>query len=123
MIKEIAFVAYPADDVAALIPFYRDKLGLQLSNTYDEDGRTQWAEFSTPNNGWFGIMTKDWLERPAGSGSGVAFEVDDLDRAIADLRGKGVEIDDPYATPVCKLASFIDPEGNKITLHQITVPH
>lgn len=123
MIKEIAFVAYPASDVAALIPFYRDTLGLALSNTYDEDGKPQWAEFSLPNNGWFGVMTKDWLERPAGSGAGVAFEVDDIDRTIADLRGKGVKIDDPYETPVCKLASFVDPEGNKITLHQITVPH
>jgi predicted enzyme related to lactoylglutathione lyase len=55
--------------------------------------------------------------------SGIAFEVDDIVQQIADLRAKGIEIADPYETPVCKVASFNDAEGNKVTLHQITVPH
>jgi predicted enzyme related to lactoylglutathione lyase len=68
-------------------------------------------------------MTHEWIERNPGSASGITFEVDDLVQQIADLRAKGIDISDPYETPVCKLASFNDAEGNKVTLHQITVPH
>jgi hypothetical protein len=39
------------------------------------------------------------------------------------LRSKGAKIDDPYPTPVCKVTSLNDPEGNKVSIHQITVPH
>jgi predicted enzyme related to lactoylglutathione lyase len=123
MIKDIAFVAYPANDVASLIPFYRDTLGLNLSSTYDEEGKAQYAEFTVGQNGWFGLMTKDWVDRPGGSGVGVAFEVDDIEKTVADLRSKNVHVEDIYDTPVCRVTSFDDPEGNKVTLHQITVPH
>ena len=68
-------------------------------------------------------MTSDWVEREPGTGVGVAFEVDDIEETLAGLRAKGVKAGDPYATPVCKVASFKIPKGNKVTLHQITVPH
>ena len=59
----------------------------------------------------------------SGSASGIVFEVDDIDKTIANLRSKGVQVDDPYPTPVCKIASLNDMEGNKVSLHQVTVPH
>jgi hypothetical protein len=37
VIKEIAFVAYPAQDVAALRSWYEKNLGLTFSNPYLED--------------------------------------------------------------------------------------
>jgi len=122
VIKEIAFTAYPANDVAALRQWYQDTLGLNFSGPYLEEGVEKYNEAKI-GDGYFSLMTHEWIERPAGSASGVVFEVDNIDDTIADLRKKGVAIDDPYATPVCKLTSFEDPEGNKVTLHQVTVPH
>ena len=55
------------------------------------------------------------IERDPGSASGVVFEwTNRQDRR--GLRSKGVQIVGPYATPVCKIASFDDPEGNKVSL-------
>lgn len=122
MIKEIAFTAYPAKDVAALRKWYEETLGLEFGAPYAEEGVEKYNEAKI-GDGYFSVMTHEWIERDPGSASGVVFEVDDIDRTVADLRGKGVEIDDPYATPVCKIASFDDPEGNKVSLHQVTVPH
>jgi predicted enzyme related to lactoylglutathione lyase len=122
MIKEIAFTAYPCANVAKTRAWYEEQLGLQFDAPYAEDGVEQYNE-APVGNGFFSLMTHEWMERPAGSGIGVAFEVDDLDAAIARLRTNGVTIADPYETPVCKIASFDDPDGNKVTLHQITVPH
>ena len=58
-----------------------------------------------------------------GGGAGVAFEVDDLDKMSAELRAKGIEVSEPMVFPACKIANFNDPEGNKVSLHQTTVPH
>jgi predicted enzyme related to lactoylglutathione lyase len=122
MIKEIAFTAYPAGDVEKLRKWYEDKLGLKFSGAFAEDGVEMYNEAKV-GDGYFSVMTSKWIERDPGSASGVVFEVDDIDKTVADLRGKGIKMDDPYETPVCKIASFDDLEGNKVSLHQVTVPH
>ncbi|MDP9110447.1 MAG: VOC family protein [Candidatus Eremiobacteraeota bacterium] len=122
MIKDIAFVAYPADDAGSLTAFYRDTLGLSLGNTFEEEGQVQYAEFGV-GSGYFGIMNRQWMDVPKGSASGIAFESDDIEKTRKDLMGKGVKVDDIYDTPVCRVCSFRDPEGNKVTLHQSTIKH
>jgi predicted enzyme related to lactoylglutathione lyase len=122
MIKEIAFTAYPAKDVATMRKWYEDKLGLAFDGAYEEDGVEKYNQ-SNISGGYFSIMTHEWMQRDPGSASGIVFEVDDIDKTVADLRAKGVDAEDPYATPVCKISSFNDLEGNKVSLHQITVPH
>jgi len=122
VIKEIAFTAYTAKDVAALRKWYEDKLGLKFAGAYEEDGVEKYNEAKV-GDGYFSVMAHEWIDRAPGSASGIVFEVDDIDASVADLRGKGVEVEDVYTTPVCKLTSLQDAEGNKVTLHQSTVPH
>ena len=106
MIKEIAFTAYPAKDVVGLRKWYEDMLGLKFSGPYEEDGVEKYNEANVGNGGYFSVLTTEWADREPGSASGIVFEVDDIDKTVADLRGKGIEVEDPYATPVCKITSF-----------------
>jgi predicted enzyme related to lactoylglutathione lyase len=122
MIKEIAFTAYPARDVAGLRKWYEDKLGLRFSAPFEEDGVEKYNEANV-GGGYFSVLTHEWADREPGSASGIVFEVDNMEDTCAALRGNGVDVEEPYATPVCKIASFNDLEGNKVSLHQITVPH
>jgi predicted enzyme related to lactoylglutathione lyase len=122
VITEIAYTAYPAKDVAGLRKWYEDKLGLRFSGPFEEDGVEKYNEAQV-GDGWFSVMWDGWIQRDAGSASGIVFEVDDIDKAIADLRAKGVEVEDPYETPVCKVSSFNDLEGNKVSLHQRTAAY
>jgi len=122
MIKEIAFTAYPSKDVAGLRKWYEEKLGLTFSGPYEEDGVEKYNEANV-GGGYFSILWDGWADREPGSASGIVFEVTDIDAAVAELRKKGVDAEDPYATPVCKITSFNDLEGNKVSLHQVTVPH
>ncbi len=122
MIKEIAFTAYPAKDVAGLRQWYQDTLGLTFNAPYVEDGVEKYNEAKI-GDGYFSVLTHEWAERDPGTASGVVFEVDDIDDTVADLRKKGVTVGDPYATPVCKIASLEDKEGNRVSLHQVTTPH
>ncbi len=120
MVKDIAFTAYPAKDVAALRDFYARTLGFTFTAPFAEDGVLKYDETQV-GSGWFAVMTNEWIgEAPA---SNIAFEVDDLEKALADLSDAGVKTGEIHETPVCKLGSFTDPEGNTVTLHQTTVPH
>ena len=121
MIKEIAFTAYPAKDVAALRSWYEKMFGMKFSPPFKEGEVEKYAE-SNAGGGYFSLMTTEWRGEP-GSGAGVAFEVEDIAKSIADLTSKGVKVEGPWDTPVCKIAALNDQEGNKIFLHQITVPH
>jgi predicted enzyme related to lactoylglutathione lyase len=122
MIKEIAFTVYPANDVKKLADFYSSVLGLNLTNKLEEEGKLQYAEF-TVGSGYFGVMPAEWMDREAGSASGIGFEVEDMDGWLQRLDAKGVKTEKPYDTPVCRVSSILDPEGNKITFHQTTVAH
>jgi predicted enzyme related to lactoylglutathione lyase len=122
VVKEIAFTVYPANDVAKLRQWYQTTLGLPFDQPLMEDGVEKFNQCKI-GDGYFSVMTHEWMGRPAGSASGIVFEVDNLDDAIAQLRAQGLTVEDAYDTPVCRITSLEDPEGNKVSLHQITVPH
>lgn len=118
-VKSIAFSAYPAKDVAKLLAFYRDSLGLRVDRAHPSEAEAQFVEFDIGNDHWFSILPEAFLGRPAGSGAGVVFEVDDIDAALAAVRRDARSADEkPADYPNCRVASFEDPEGNKVGLHQ-----
>ena len=122
MIKDIAFTAYPAADVPKLVSFYKDSLGIAFGEPLVMDGQAGYAE-APVGAGYFAVMLPEWIDRPKGSGAGVAFEVDDLAATLAKLTSAGVKCGETMMFPACKLANFDDPEGNKVTLHETTTPH
>ena len=121
MVSDFAFVAYPAKDVLALRKFYEDALGFSFGGIFKESDVEKYAEAKV-GSGWFAVMTEEWAGTARGGGM-VAFEVPDIEKAFEELRAKNVRTEQIHDTGVCKLGSFRDPEGNTVTLHQITVPH
>ena len=117
MIEDIAYVAYPSNNVAATRAWYEETLGLKFAGPYEEDGVEKYNEAHLPNS-CFSLMATEWVGRQPGSAAGVVFEVADIERATQTLRDKGVTIENVFDGPVCKQISFSDPEGNKITLHE-----
>lgn len=77
MVKEIAFSEYPAKDVAALRPWYEEKLGLRFDAPHVQDGTEKYAQANV-GEGYFSVSTFEWIIRAPGSASGVYFEVDDI---------------------------------------------
>jgi len=122
-ITDIAFTSYPAKNVGKLADFYQSTLGLTLDTSMGEGDEMQFAQFKVGSN-WFSVITDQWANKPAGQQCSMMFEVEDIDKTLGELRAKGVKTDDkPYDTPVCRIASFEDPEGNSVGLHQITAAH
>ena len=116
-IEQADFVAVPSTDWERTRAFYVDTLGLRA------DERAQ-AEF------WVGEQCfAIWEpERMGGTfepqrNAHIAFHVDDIDAARADLAAKGVEfLGETFDTGVCRMALSRDPDGNDLMLHSRYAP-
>ena len=88
MIKEVAFVAIAVSDIERSRKFYEGVLDLKPSTAATE---VKWVEYD------MGAVTigvgchPAW--QPSRDGTTVAFEVDDIDAAIAKLKERGVTFD------------------------------
>ena len=113
MIKHIAFTLYPVKDVARARRFYEEILKLQVTHNF----KNSWIEYHL-DNGCFAISDMTPVAPSARAGGSIAFEVDDLDAMVKSLREQNVVVKvEPFATPVCRMAVVLDPEGNALTLH------
>jgi len=118
-VKSIAWAAYPGKDVPKLLAFYKDALGLRVDRVHPSEADAELVEFGIGNDQWFTLMPEKFLGRPAGSGAGVVFEVDDIDESLNKVRAGAKSADEkPTDYGNCRIASFEDPEGNKVGLHQ-----
>jgi glyoxylase I family protein len=100
-------------DAAESVAFYTEMLGL-----------TQRSD--RPNFGFGGA----WLDVgdqqvhlieapvPDDNGQHFAIRVADLDAAVTDLRGRGIEVSDPTPVGTARQSFLHDPSGNTIELHE-----
>jgi catechol 2,3-dioxygenase-like lactoylglutathione lyase family enzyme len=94
----------PAQDLARARKFYAEKLGLEPVEERPGGLRYRCAE------GWFALFES--AGSPSGTHTQMAFEVDDIEATVRELRDRGVEFlqyDEPGLTTVGDIA-FV--EGN-----------
>ena len=114
MIKEVAFVAIAVSDAEESRKFYQETLGLTPSSSAMEGA---WVEYDLGGTTIGVGCHPAW--QPSRAGPTVAFEVDDIDAEQTRLKDKGVTFDmEKMETPVCFMAQFRDPSGNKLVIHQ-----
>ncbi|HEY4440374.1 MAG TPA: VOC family protein [Candidatus Elarobacter sp.] len=117
MIRDVAFTAYPCNDVAGTRAWYEQYLGLKFAGPYCEDGIEKYNEAHF-GSGCFSLIWSEWVGREPGSAASIVFEVDDIDKMVRSLRAQGIAVEDIHVRPLCRDASLSDPEGNKVTIHQ-----
>jgi catechol 2,3-dioxygenase-like lactoylglutathione lyase family enzyme len=88
----------PAQDLARAKSFYRDKLGLTPSEERPGGLRYQCG------NGWFSLFESAGV--PSGNHTQLAWEVDDVDATVAQLRARGVLFEE-YDLPGLKTVNGI----------------
>ena len=113
------FVFIAVKDFAAAREFYEGMLGLECSETY---GRHPGGEFETGNLTLL-ILQAEAFGLEFRTGTPIAFRVDDVATARAELEAQGVEFrGDILDTGVCHQAFFSDPDGNPLILHHRYAP-
>ncbi|HTV72845.1 MAG TPA: VOC family protein [Candidatus Acidoferrales bacterium] len=94
------------------VAFWRDTMGLKLTQRYGENG----GEFELPDGSTFGLWKLE--DAPWQKSGGIMFAVPDINAAVAYYRAKGVQISPVEEQQICSMAFAQDSEGNDFILHQ-----
>jgi predicted enzyme related to lactoylglutathione lyase len=120
LVSGVDFVTVFVKDYPAAVEFYGTVLGLPHSVDY---GRIPGGEFET------GSLTLQVMDAEAigrefqPSGHPIAFHVEDVEAARAELESRGVSfLADTMDSGVCHMAHFKDPDGNALMLHHRYAP-
>ena len=119
-ISEIPFVGYPFVELERTLHFYEKVLGLKRTMYHEMEGEVKqyWIEFDIGQS----CLAVSNVWPPSGNQGGptVALEVDDLDKAIEELKAHDVPIDsEVMQSPSCRFFLFHDPDGNPLCMHQM----
>jgi predicted enzyme related to lactoylglutathione lyase len=114
MIKEVGFIAIAVTDSERARKFYQETLELKPALTAMNGN---WVEYEIGGTTIGVGCHPDW--KPSREGTTVAFEMEDIDAAIAKLKERGVKFEmEKIETPVCFMAIFRDPDGNRLLAHK-----
>lgn len=112
MITGLDFVAIPSTDADRSRAFYVETLGLDPDQNSDYEF---WVD-GTCCAIW--EPAKQGMEFEPQKCAHLAFHVEDIETARADLEAKGVAFHgETFDTGVCHMALFADPDGNSLMLH------
>ena len=117
-ILRVDTVGIPSTDWERSRRFYVETLGLRP----DEHAK---GEFWVGDSCFAIWMPELWGEefKPQANAI-VLLRVDDVEAARAELEANGVEFDgETVDTSVCHMATFFDPDGNKLVLHKRYAPY
>ena len=114
-IEQVDFVSVPTRDSERAVAWYRDILGLPVSE-YTA------AEIETPN-----VTLSFWKPEEQGepfvpNESGIALRVADVHAAVEEVRAAGAEVIGIQDSGVCHMGFVKDPDGNVLILHRRYAP-
>ncbi|MEX1358310.1 MAG: VOC family protein [Gaiellaceae bacterium] len=114
-VEQVDFVSIPTRDVARSVAWYRDALGLPVSE-YSP------GEVETPN-----VTLSFWNPEEDGeafepNGAGIALRVADVHAAVEEAKAAGAELIGVEDTGVCHMGFVKDPDGNVLILHRRYAP-
>jgi predicted enzyme related to lactoylglutathione lyase len=112
VIEEIAFIAYAVRDVPRAVAFYRDALGLELGEPFNEE----YVEFNVGGTAFAVDGSPPGYE--PGTCTGVNFEVADIAAVRERLVLHGAEVSEIHEFPTCSVCFARDPDGNRFALHR-----
>lgn len=116
-ISEVAFFSYSVTDIVRAQAFYEDVLGLKKTADYENKGR-HWLEYDL-GSATLALTNMIPAWRPSPDGGVIAFEVENMETAVAHLKAAGVKfLTEVQKHPACSTVAITDPDGNAITLHK-----
>ncbi len=115
-IQKNGFIAIPVTDMKRAREFYEGVLGLKESINFHEG---TWVEYKIGDD-TVAISNVSDTWRPSDQGQRLAFEMENFDAAIAELREANITFArEPFESPVCHMAIVQDPDGNKLIIHKL----
>ena len=115
--RGVDFFCYTVSDINQSADFYENTLGLTLDGWIG----TGWVEFVVGDTPTVLALRAGLAGENANGeagGGAIAIAVADVERAVEELRARGVDIVlEPGEQDICYAAGIADPDGNLILLH------
>jgi len=118
-IQQLGRVIIPVSDQDKSLEFYTEKLGFAIRADVPFGEADRWLEVAPPGSAAaIAIMPPRPGETPNNTQSCVAFTTDDLDAAHAELKERGVDVEEPMGGegPVPRMFFFRDLDQNNLLL-------
>lgn len=119
-ITQISTVIVPVSDQDAAIAFYTEKLGFEKRSDTPFGNGDRWVEVAPADASTTLAVVKPREGEPTGVETRVALSSTDIDADHAELKARGVDVDDVMrmGDPVPPMFFFRDQDGNKLLLVQ-----
>jgi catechol 2,3-dioxygenase-like lactoylglutathione lyase family enzyme len=114
-VEQVDFVSVPTRDFERAAAWYRDVLGLPLSE-YSE------GEIETPNVTLSFWNPEEQGEQIVPNENGIALRVADVAAAVEEVRAAGGEVVGIEDSGVCHMGFVKDLDGNVLILHRRYAP-
>ncbi|MFL5828178.1 MAG: VOC family protein [Thermoleophilaceae bacterium] len=122
-IKKLGTVCIPVTDQDREIDFYVDTLGFEKRADEPFGGSYRWVEVAPAGADTTIALAPPPEGKPTGNvETGIALQTDDVDALHADLKARGVDVDDEVSRmgdPVPPMFWLRDPEGNTLMVVEV----
>jgi len=121
-VDKLGRVIIPVSDQDAAIAFYTDKLGFTVSMDVPYGEGDRWVEVTPPGGGSGIALSSGMGEFQPGRATGIALTSNDARAAHEELKGQGVEVEEPMGGDggVPLLFMFKDVDGNGLMIVEET---
>jgi catechol 2,3-dioxygenase-like lactoylglutathione lyase family enzyme len=110
-VEQVDFVSVPTRDPARAVAWYRDVLGLPVSEHTDGEVEAANVTFSFWNPEADGETFQP-------NSAGIALRVQNVAEAVEEVRAHGAEVIGVHDSGVCHMGFVKDPNGNVLILHR-----
>jgi catechol 2,3-dioxygenase-like lactoylglutathione lyase family enzyme len=120
-ISAVGTVIVTVSDQDRALEFFTEKLGFEKRGDTPYGDGQRWVDVAPPGASTTVAVVPPMGETTPGGETGIAFATDDIDSDHADLRERGVDVDDEImrmGDPVPPMFFFRDPDGNRYLIVQ-----
>jgi catechol 2,3-dioxygenase-like lactoylglutathione lyase family enzyme len=118
-ITQVGTVIVPVADQDRALEFYVDKLGFEKRMDVPYGDGQRWLEVAPPGAATSVAIVPPQEGDPTGIDAHTAFATEDIDADHADLRARGVDVDEEImrmGDPVPPMFFFRDQDGNQFLI-------
>jgi catechol 2,3-dioxygenase-like lactoylglutathione lyase family enzyme len=115
----IELVALPVSDVDRARAFYGDTLGWPVDHDHVVSDEVRFVQVTPPGSACSIAFGLGISEMAPGSLRALQVVVTSADEALADLRGRGVDVSDIDEQPWGRFVYFSDPDGNSWAVQEL----
>jgi catechol 2,3-dioxygenase-like lactoylglutathione lyase family enzyme len=117
-------VQVPVSDVDRSKAFYTERMGFNDDHDTQISDEVRVVQLTPPGSACSIVIGSGLTDKPPGSAAGLQLVVTDMDTAVADLAGRGLDVGEVQVLGApgrqgFKHIFFSDPDGNRWTVQEI----